>query len=448
MVRERRRTEEGRRFEWLSFESWPLNRPHLPSGSSEHHHGPGSDTVGFLGRLALVGVSAFLFATGFKISGAQSTALGWVLVEMLLYAGAIGYLVGAVLARKGWGKVSQAAVAIGLGVALVCSVSYEILVLHPSYGTDVLAFADGGAEMLLSGENPYQATEADVERIATQFGIERTLTDSGQPIDWLISYPALHVLTFTFFAGVEVADLRWAVLLIELVTLGVLWRHLSPRARLIAPIVILLEPYLSAVFTGGGVTDWLWVLPVVGTVISLQKRNFALAGLFLGLACAVKQHPWFAVPFVLIWVIQTLRHDARSGAAVHIGREVGVFAGALSAGFIVPNLPFIVWSPGSWFEAVFSPAMGSLSADGHGLALLSARGLLEFPSEIQLALMATAAAVLCFLFAMYFDRAQDLLWLMPLILVFLSHRALHSYFVFWLPIVVLWLDFRRRQVAY
>jgi uncharacterized membrane protein len=360
-----------------------------------------------------------------------------VFVELLLYACAIGFAFGAVLVRD-WSKRAQTAVAFALALAIVSSVSYEILVLHQGYSTDVLAFAHGGAEMLLEGENPYDASPEDVERIAERFGISRTPTQSGDSIDWLISYPSLHVLTFTFFVGVEVGDLRWALLFIELVTLGVIWRYLSPKARLIAPFVLLLEPFLSVIFTGGGVTDWLWVLPLVGTMVALRRGRFGWAGVFLGLACAIKQHPWFAVPFVIVWVIQSLRRDGTSGAGV---RAITLrFIGALAAGFVLPNLPFIVWSPTSWFQGVMSPALNGLSGSGHGLVLFATRGVLEIAPTVQLLLMVISTSILIWVYARYFDRLRDTLWLMPLVLIFLSHRALHSYFVFWIPVVLLWLD--------
>ena len=437
MVRENQRAEQDRRFRWWPPELPSTERSHVHRTHSPHRDGS-TDDLGFLGRLALLGVAAFFFATGFKISGARSTSIGWIALEVLLYLGAIGFLMGAVVVRRGWSVRVQAVVAGAIGLALVFSVSYEILVLNPNYGTDVLAFAHGGAEMLLDGRNPYEATANDVAGIANRFGVSPTLTEAGDPIDWLISYPSLHVLTFTFFVGVEVTDLRWALLLIELVALGVIWRFLSPRARLIAPFVLLLEPYLSVVFTGGGVTDWLWVLPLVGTILALQRRRLGWAGLLLGLACAVKQHPWFAAPFVLVGVVQSLRRDGHHGRPLL--RRTGRFTGALAVGFVLPNLPFFLWSPASWLEGVLSPAISGLTDSGHGFVVLVERGLLDIGGSVQLLVLAATGLFLVFLYARYFDRLQDTLWLMPLILIFLSPRALHSYFVFWIPLVVVWLD--------
>ena len=89
----------------------------------------------------------------------------------------------------------------------------------------------------------------------------------------------MHVLTFADIPGGRVHDLRWGTLLVELVALTVVWRFLSPKGKLLAPLVLLVEPFLTVIFTGGGVTDWLWVLPVALTAVSLHQRNFGYAGI-------------------------------------------------------------------------------------------------------------------------------------------------------------------------
>jgi uncharacterized membrane protein len=202
------------------------------------------------------------------------------------------------------------------------------------------------------------------------------------------------------------------------------------------------EPFLTVIFTGGGVTDWLWVLPVAVGAISLYRRSYGYAGIALGVACAVKQHPWFAVPFVLIWVVQTLRSE-NGGRLSSAGRtSLGGFLGGLSAGFVVPNLPFLLWDAEGWFRGVFSPALGAMVADGHGLALMVSRQLMNLPSEVFLVLVMVGLLGAMVVYARYFHRLQDLLWVIPPAIMFLSYRSLHSYFVFWLPIALLWLDLR------
>jgi hypothetical protein len=59
--------------------------------------------------------------------------------------------------------------------------------------------------------------------------------------------------------------------------------------------------------------------------------------------------------------------------------------------------------------------------------------------------MVISTSILIWVYARYFDRLRDTLWLMPLVLIFLSHRELHSYFVFWIPVVLLWIDATQRE---
>jgi uncharacterized membrane protein len=401
-------------------------------------------TTSALGRFSLLGVGAFAFAVGFKIAAGAGTP--WVVVEMATYVVALTFLVQAFIVRSGWSRRLQAAVAVTLGCLISISVAYEITVLNPSYGTDVIAFAHGGGEALLDGANPYAASPSQVREVAERFGVQLTRTADGDVIDWLISYPALHVLSFATFLAVGFSDLRWGVLVVELVTLAVIWRALSPRARLFAPFVLLLEPFLSVVFTGGGVTDWLWVLPVAVTAICLSKGMYGYAGIALGLACAVKQHPWFVAPFVLVWVIQTLRSESGNGLSLEAKRSLGAFGFGAAAGFVVPNLPFLIWDPGTWVESVLSPALGDMVADGHGLALLVSREMLAWPPWVFAALVGLLLVGGVAAYAVYFDRLKDLLWVIPPIIMFVSYRSLHSYFVFWIPIAVLWLDLQSKEV--
>ena len=393
-----------------------------------------------LGRFAILGVAAFAFSVGFKVAAGGDTF--WIIVQMAAYAVALSYLVLAFVIRNAWSSAIQRSVALVLGCLVVIAVGYEITVLNPSYGTDVIAFAHGGGEILLDGENPYSAPVGQVRDIADRFGVQLTRTSDGGVIDWLISYPALHVLSFASFLAVGFTDLRWGILIVELVALAVIWWALSPKARLFAPFVLLLEPFLSVVFTGGGVTDWLWVLPMAITAICLSRGRYGYAGIALGIACAVKQHPWFVAPFVLVWLIQTLRSEGENGLTSEARRSLGAFLFGVAAGFLSPNLPFLFWDPGSWFQSVLSPALGDMVADGHGIALLVSREILALSSEVFTGMVVLALVGGLAAYARYFDRLKDLLWVIPPIIMFVSYRSLHTYFVFWIPIAVLWLDLR------
>lgn len=389
-----------------------------------------------LGRMALVATSGYAFSVGFKVH--DGVGVGWALIEALTYGMALGFLVAAFVVKDGWSRRLQGIVGLTLAVAIAISVSYEIAVLHPGYGTDVLAFAHAGGEILIDGENPYQASAGQVSQAAERFGVSLTRTAQGGEVDWLISYPALHTLTYTVFVGLGFSDLRWGTLLVELAALGVIWGALSSVGRFVVPMVLLVEPYLTVIFTGGGVTDWLWVLPVAISAISLNRERYGYAGLFLGLACAVKQHPWFAVPFVVVWVARTI--VAAKGTPAR--ESIGAFSAGLVAGFLIPNLPFFIWSPSAWTQGVLSPALGNLVPDGHGLSSLLSEGLLELPPWAYSVLIAVAMVGLLAVYVRFFGRISEALWVLSAVAMYFSYRSLHSYFVFWLPIAALWIDLR------
>jgi hypothetical protein len=199
-----------------------------------------------------------------------------------------------------------------------------------------------------------------------------------------------------------------------------------------------MDQNLTVFFTSGSLTDWLWVLPLVITAIFLHRERFGYAGIALGIACAMKQQPWFLVPFALIWVYQTLsgreRISRRDGTAA--------FLTGTGAGFLFLNLPFMVWSFGDWWQGIMHPLFGDMVPDGQGFALLSSRGLLPIPGQTYTVGLAVFAVLTMWAYAHWFDRLQNLLWVLPAAFLLLSHRSFHSYFIYWVPLALLWLDLR------
>jgi uncharacterized membrane protein len=109
---------------------------------------------------------------------------------------------------------------------------------------------------------------------------------------------------------------------------------------------------------------------------------------------------------------------------------------------VIPNLPFFIWSPSAWTKGVLSPALGNLVPDGHGLSSLLSEGLLELPPWAYSILIAVTLAGLLAVYARFFGRMREALWVLSAVAMYFSYRSLHSYFVFWLPIAALWIDLR------
>lgn len=388
-----------------------------------------------LTRISVLAASASLFAVGFRISPWAAESAPSLVTSLTIYL--LAFLLAA-FALVGKVTLTNAAVIVvaSVGFAIVVLVAHEIVFEIPDYGTDVMAFAHAGGEALLDGENPYVVTIDDVRPTLDQIGYRDTLTTqtrTGESLDHITYYPGLHVLTFAGFLALGLDDLRWATLLIELATIGVIWAVVSPVTRLLLPFVLLLEPYLSTVFTGGGNTDWLWALPLAVSALFLHRGRWTWAGFWLGLACAVKQQPWFAVPFVLVWVIKSVEDgDWR--------RRVFEFLGMLGLGFILPNLPFMLWSFNDWLKGVMGPALLDLVSAGQGISQLAVHGWFSISRVVFGIVLLIVVVALGVLYVTRFDRLRNLLWLLPAFALFFAYRSLHSYFVYWIPIVILWLD--------
>ena len=76
--------------------------------------------------------------------------------------------------------------------------------------------------------------------------------------------------------------------------------------------------------------------------------------ILLGLAMAVKQTPWLIVPFVVpgsCW-----NRGAGDGWA-QAARDGLRYAGIAVAAFLVPNLPYLLASPGAWLHGVLTPVL-------------------------------------------------------------------------------------------
>ena len=397
-----------------------------------------------LARGAFLAVSAYAFAAGMRVYEGAGIWVPAILLGLILYVGALLALLGAFWSRNPNGHGAQMFLASVILIALVSSVAFEISVVNRSYGTDAIAFAHVGGEVLLRGDNPYAVVGKPLAPIVERFGVPETFvtrTTSGDPIERLISYPGGHVLAYTGALALGLDDLRWATLVFEVAALAVIWWALSRQARLLVPLVLLVEPNLTVYFTSGGVTDWLWVLPLTVSAIMLHRQRWGYAGLALGIACAIKQQPWFALPFVFVWAFMHIR---KTGNRAVIRRELGALTAGTLAGFAVLNLPFAMWDLPNWFGGVFSPILDNLVPDGQGLSLLASRGFVPIPQVAFSVAMIVGFALSILIYYRRFDRLRNLLWVLPAALLFLSHRSLHNYFIYWIPVAALWLDLETR----
>lgn len=399
----------------------------------------------FLARAAFIAAGLYAFNTGVRLFEGSGIWDPAVPLGLLLYAAAASCLVGAFVIRRPGARWAQASLAALLLATITIAIWFEIDFANPTYGTDSLAFAHSAGEVLIDGQNPYAVVGGSLGDVIERFNVPDTFvtrTTAGREIERLVSYPGGHVLTYAAGVAIGLHDLRWVTLVFEIVSLILIWSLVSPIGRLFIPFALLMESNLTVYFTSGAVTDWLWVLPLVATAFYLNRERFGYAGLAIGLACAMKQQPWFVVPFVIVWVYETLKR--RDDPMQRRGPMTALLVGAAS-GFLVLNVPFIVWSAGDWLKGILHPLLGDLVPDGQGLSVVTSRGLLPIPGTwYSLALLLISLLTL-WAYAKWFNRLQDLLWVLPPALLLLSARSFHSYFIYWAPLALFWLDLRLNQ---
>lgn len=326
-----------------------------------------------------------------------------------------------------------------IGLAFNFYVTIEISI--PSYGTDTLALSHVAAATLLAGDNPFSVQGQDTVIAASErFGLPATFvtpTTDGESIDRLLSWPAGHFLPFVPALKPGITDLRWVVGFVEVLTFLLLWWKAPSALRPLTFIPILIDPNLGLNYPAGGVTDFIWVLPLVGTALSLKERRYVLAALLFGVAAATKQQPWILAPFLAIWVwhdFEALPIPARLAA-------VAKFAVVSAIGFLAVNLPFIVWDPGSWLASVLLPARDQLIPFGSGISMLTQVGIAQLPKHFYTLASFGVWAILVLAYAIHFRVLRLAIWLFPAIVLWFGYRSLQNYFIFWTPLLLVALFF-------
>src|ERR1035441_3482101 len=157
-----------------------------------------------------------------------------------------------------------------------------------------------------------------------------------------------------------------------------------------------------------------------------------LGPIALGVACSIKQTPWFCVPFLVLGVVLEARRIGRPPlrlASAYLGVVVLVFAAV--------NLPFIIWQPSAWVNGNLIPFRQPLVADGQGLVTLALHGITGgvYLSTLTIASALVYAALL--LAMVIWFPAMRRIWLFVLPLVFfVAARSLTSYLVDFFPAAV------------
>jgi uncharacterized membrane protein len=328
--------------------------------------------------------------------------------------------------------------AFGAGTALVTVAVTQGTFIHLRhfYSTDSAAFNQVATRLLLDGRNPYTSSMAGASRLLHPASAYWTYQVDGVHTA-NVSYPAGSFLIQApvMALGLNHMVTDWVDLAAWLVT-GVLLFCMLPRVvRWVAPM-LLLTGLFSGAFANGG-TDGLFV-PFLVLAVWRWDRYPARAVAWLpswvgpvslGMACSVKQTPWFCVPFLVAGVAVEAHRSGRRPLAPALR-----YGGLVVATFLALNLAFIVWSPSAWVRGAFLPLFQPLIADGQGIVTLALHGL---TGGVVLPWL-TAAAGLAFVtllvaFVWWEPRLKrSWLFLVPVVL-FLPDRSLANYLLDFVP---------------
>ncbi len=369
-----------------------------------------------------------------------SYAVRYVIAVWALFALTFGLIIAALLVRDlklprlqlptlpPWlATVLRLAINYGPYIVVACVVGTKIYNRYgvPYIGTDGALFSRYAVDLVLAGKNPYSESMHPAFAAYNFDAPFSTYRIDGTTVEQ-VSYPAMSFLTFVPQALLGSRTVDATSLVILLVTFLWLVAKSDGLLRWAPPIILLAHGDILN-FTAGGVFDILWVLPVLVTMQQWAREGELLtAGLAYGLACSVKQTPWFIAPFLLTALVLERKP----------AKDYGRFIGAAAAIFVVTNLPFMLSAPRQWLAGVMTPVAGGvpLVELGEGPILLNIIGATHEPKAFFTLLMVLAFAVCLWIYAAYYPRTKYLAWVAPMVILWFNYRSLHNYYLFSLPL--------------
>ncbi|MGH2516563.1 MAG: hypothetical protein ACRDHP_12985, partial [Ktedonobacterales bacterium] len=349
--------------------------------------------------------------------------------------------------------------ALALDSVIAALLGVTLLLAPPSqaYPTDAISFAHADAALVLAGVNPYTADNHFPEILAAYphtlatplrgrvFGMgdeypsdarilavqRRYLADPASEMGafdpaTLHSYPALSFLLYVPLLAVGLRNILVLHLLVYVGLFVWLVSLAPPGLRRWAALVAA----ANAIILGYSFLGDAQGICLALVLAAWHFRNRRFAGpILLGLACAYRQYCWFFVPFFLLaWAFPSsesavspplsVRGEGAGGEVPFSPRRLMCPALLTLAAFLLPNLLYIVASPGPWLASLWLPMTDPMFPAGMGLDALSIGHLLPYvPSPVYGVLEALALAGALWAAWRWRDRLGDgalLLALVPL----------------------------------
>src|SRR2546422_8309050 len=297
--------------------------------------------------------------------------------------------------------------------------------LFVSYSTDTVVGTYMGILRVLELQSPYGFS---IKPLLDRFGFSPSFYTPGVDgsFNFHLAYPSLSFLSILPFYLLGFHDLRDTVFIFFGLSILLIFGLAPAQLKSVSLAPFGLFPFVIA----GSWTDSVWAFFLVLTAF-LWYRHPKSSWVSLGLAVAVKQIAIVAAPFLLI----RLWHENPKSRMRSLGTNVGLMLGA----FFLPNLPFIISTPASWWADVVAPFLPNTPAQvpgGIGLSSVLLDLGIALPSSFFLVLMLGGSTAMLYLYARHYRGLNSLVFAFPILVFFFYYRSFPNYMAFWLfPLV-------------
>jgi len=390
----------------------------------------------YLGVSDVLSKASKISRTGLGLSGALLILAGlWLLVVvpdvvagLVLAAGLIVFGLFNLISGLTKGLTLSRVNKLSLAGHFVAILSFYVVLsrfLQVSYTTDTIVGTYMGVLRVLQFQSPYGFS---IKPLLDQFGFSPSLYTPGVDgsYDFHLAYPSLSFLSVLPFYLVGLHDLRDSVFIFHVMSILLLFGLAPARLKSVT-----LAPFsLFSIVIAGSWTDSVWAFFLVLTAV-LWYRHPKASWTSLGLAIAVKQIALVIAPFLMIrlW-------NEKPGSKIRaLGSNTLLMLGA----FFLPNLPFILASPASWWADIVAPYLPNATPQvpgGIGLSSFLLDLGIALPSSFFLVLMLGSASVLLYVYARNYRGLNSMVFAFPILLFFFYYRSFPNYMAYWLfPLV-------------
>jgi len=379
-----------------------------------------SATVGTASRIGLGLSGGLLILAGLWLLVVEpALLLGQVLSVGLLGFGLFN-TISSLRKRFALDRVNQLAL---VGHLLALFSFYLVLtrLLMIGYSTDTIVGTYMGVLKVLQLQSPYLFS---IKPLLDQFGFSPSFYTPGVDgsFDFRLAYPSLSFLSVLPFYVIGVHDVRDSVFIFHVLSVLVIFGVAPSRLKSVSLVPFSLFSFVIA----GSWTDSVWAFFLVLTAF-LWYRHPKSSWVTLGLAIAVKQIAVVIAPFLIIrfW------HERAQSKT----RSLATATGLMLAAFFLPNLPFILATPGAWWTDIVAPYLPNAPSQvpgGIGLSNFLLDLGIALPSSFFIVMMLGASSCLLYLYARHYKGLNSLIFAFPILLFFLYYRSFPNYMAYWI----------------